>query len=200
MIFSLRQLQEKCKEQNMDWYMVLDDLTKAFDTVCREGLWIILKRIGCMDKFVNIMRSLHDGMYACVIDGGEQSAVYGVCNGTKQGWFLAPSLFSIVFPVMLQVALTNLDRGISIQFCTDGSVFNLQRLKAYTKTTNRLITDLLCADDFALLAHTLDDIQHIVDCFSDAARSFSIDNQSEDDRSDPAAETTVAIRGTICSS
>ena len=39
MIFSVRQVQEKCIEQNMDVVAVSIDLTKAFDTVNREALW-----------------------------------------------------------------------------------------------------------------------------------------------------------------
>ena len=38
-IFTTRQLQEKRQEQNMDFYMTFVDLTKAFDTVSRVGLW-----------------------------------------------------------------------------------------------------------------------------------------------------------------
>ena len=40
MIFTARQLPEKCKEQNVDIlvYMTFVDLTKAFDTVSRNGL------------------------------------------------------------------------------------------------------------------------------------------------------------------
>ena len=38
MIFTARQLQEKCQEQNVDLYMTFVDLTKAFDTVSHEGL------------------------------------------------------------------------------------------------------------------------------------------------------------------
>ena len=38
MIFTARQLQEKCQEQNVDLYMTFVDLTKAFDTVSRERL------------------------------------------------------------------------------------------------------------------------------------------------------------------
>ena len=38
MIFTARQLQEKCQEQNVDLYMTFVDLTKAFDTVSRDGL------------------------------------------------------------------------------------------------------------------------------------------------------------------
>ena len=39
MIFTARQLQEKCQEQNMDLYMTFVDLTKAFDIVIPECLW-----------------------------------------------------------------------------------------------------------------------------------------------------------------
>ena len=42
MIFTARQLQEKCQEQNVDLYKIFVDLTKAFDTVSREGLWKIM--------------------------------------------------------------------------------------------------------------------------------------------------------------
>ena len=38
MIFTARQLQEKCQEQNVDIYLTFVDLTKAFDTVSRDGL------------------------------------------------------------------------------------------------------------------------------------------------------------------
>ena len=38
MIFTARQLQEKCQEQNVDLYMTVVDLTKALDTVSRDGL------------------------------------------------------------------------------------------------------------------------------------------------------------------
>ena len=38
MIFTARQLHEKCQKQNMDLYMTFFDVTKAFDTVSRESL------------------------------------------------------------------------------------------------------------------------------------------------------------------
>ncbi len=62
MIFAVRQIQEKCQEQNQDLYMVFVDLTKAFDTVNRDGLWKILLKLGCPDKFVSLIRSFHEGM------------------------------------------------------------------------------------------------------------------------------------------
>ena len=47
MTFTARQLQEKCEEQNVDLYMTFVDLTKAFDTVSRDGLWKIMAKFGC---------------------------------------------------------------------------------------------------------------------------------------------------------
>ena len=38
MVFVLRQLQEKCREQNMGLYATFVDLTKALDTVSGKGL------------------------------------------------------------------------------------------------------------------------------------------------------------------
>ena len=57
MIFTARQLQEKCQEQNVDLYMTFVDLTKAFDTVSREGLWKIIAKFGCPAKFIAMVRS-----------------------------------------------------------------------------------------------------------------------------------------------
>ena len=55
MIFPVHQVQEKCIEQNMDLVAVFTDLTKAFDTVNKEALWVILSKLGCPTKFVNLI-------------------------------------------------------------------------------------------------------------------------------------------------
>ena len=62
MVFAIRQLQEKCVEQHQDLHLLFIDLTKAFDTVNRAALWAILSKLGCPPRFVQIIRSFHDGM------------------------------------------------------------------------------------------------------------------------------------------
>ena len=65
MIFTARQLQEKCQEQNVDLYMTFVDLTKAFDTVSRVGLRKeIMAKFGCPPRYIAIVkvRQVHDGM------------------------------------------------------------------------------------------------------------------------------------------
>ena len=71
MIFTARQLQEKCQEQNVDLYMTFVDLTKAFDTVSRDGLWKIMAKFGCPPRFIAMVRQFHDGMQARVQNDGE---------------------------------------------------------------------------------------------------------------------------------
>ena len=75
---------------------------------------------------------------------------------------------------MLLVAKENLLDGIYIRFRTDGSLFNLRRLFARTKTNEELITELLFAGDCAPLVHTQETLQHIANRFSDAARNLSL--------------------------
>ena len=49
MIFAAWQLQEKCQEQYSNLYTTFIDLTKVFDTVCRNGLRKIMAKFGCPD-------------------------------------------------------------------------------------------------------------------------------------------------------
>ena len=101
MIFTARQLQEKCQEQNVDLYMIFVDLTKAVDTVSREGLWKIVAKFGCPTKFIAMVRQFHNGMLARVQSDGEFSDPFPVTNGVKQGCVLASTLFSMMFSAML---------------------------------------------------------------------------------------------------
>ena len=66
MIFTAKQFQEKCIEQGMDLYHCFVDLSKAFDTVNREAVWVVLGKSVCPAKFVRMARLLHDGMMARV--------------------------------------------------------------------------------------------------------------------------------------
>ena len=129
MIFTVRQLQEKSREQNKGLYITFVDLTKAFDTVNRDGLWKIMAKFGCPQKFVNIVRLFHDGMEARVKDNGQYSRPFPVTNGVKQGCVLAPTLFSMLFSAMLTDAFSGEDVGIALRSRTDGGFYKPQRLK-----------------------------------------------------------------------
>ena len=58
--------QEKCQEQNVDLYMTFVDLTKAFDTVSRDGLFKIMAKFGCPAKFIAMVYCVAvSRWYAC---------------------------------------------------------------------------------------------------------------------------------------
>ena len=114
-VFSLRQIQEKCTEQNMELYAVFIDFTKAFDTVSREGLWSVLKRFGCTDKIINLVRAFHDGMKAKIVQGKDTSKEFEVTNGVKQGCVLAPTLFSLPIEPFISVGRSALKEAFSLE-------------------------------------------------------------------------------------
>ena len=71
MIFGLQQLQEKCIELDRSLYIVFVDFSKAFDTFGRTGLWQLLRKYGCPEKFTTMIEALHTGMMANVSVGGK---------------------------------------------------------------------------------------------------------------------------------
>ena len=122
MIFTARQLQEKCQEQNVDLYMTFVDRTKAFDTVSRDGLWKIMTKFGCPPRYIAMVRQFHDGMQARVQNDGENSEPFPVTNGVKQGCVMAPTLFSMMFSAMLTDSIQDVDAGFPIRYRFDGKL------------------------------------------------------------------------------
>ena len=92
MVFSLCQLQEKCREQQMPLYIAFIDLTKAFDLVSREGLFKALCKIGCPPRLHSLIESLHSNMKGTVQFNGNLSKPFNMCSGVKQGCVLTPTL------------------------------------------------------------------------------------------------------------
>ena len=174
MIFSVRQLQEKCREQRQPLYIAFVDLTKAFDLVSRSGLFKLLERIGCPPKLLSIIRSYHTDMQGTVSFNGETSKPFNILSGVKQGCVLAPTLFGIFFSLLLSYAFRSSSDGVYIHTRHDGKLYNLARLKAKTKVTRVLIRELLFADDAALASHTHDGLQRLLDRFSKACKEFAL--------------------------
>ena len=174
--FSLQQLQEKCRLQHQDLYLLFIDLTKAFDTVNREGLWRILEKAGCPKHFVGIIRSFHDNMKVRVREGSETSPPFDVSSGTKQGCIIAPTLFSIFFSMMLHVAFKDTTDGVDIKSRSDVRLASIATKHFDSRTLVSLYTirELLFADDCALAAHSEEALQRLCDCFASAARRFGL--------------------------
>ena len=175
MVFSVRQLQEKCREQGRPLFMAFIDLTKAFDLVSREGLFKILEKIGCPPTLLNITKSFHDDMKGTIVHDGSSSEPFDIRSGVKQGCVLAPTLFGIFFAVMLKQAFGESTEGIYLHTRLDGNLFNLTSLlKAKTKVEKCTVRDFLFADDAAIATHDEKSLQHLMDRFSEACQNFGL--------------------------
>ena len=147
MVFSVRQLQEKCREKRIPLQIAFIDLTKAFGSVNREGLYSVLGKFGCPQKFLNLIRSLHTGIMETVAYENEESKTFAMNNGVKQGCFLAPVLFNIYFSYVIRHAFQGNDEGIYLKTRYDGRLFNISRFRSKTKLKESTVRELLLADD-----------------------------------------------------
>ncbi|BHF63860.1 hypothetical protein SprV_0200685500 [Sparganum proliferum] len=161
MIFAARQLQEKCQKMRTHLYSTFVDLTKAFDTVNREGLWKIMQKFGCPERFIQMVRHLHDGMMVRVTDNGAVSEALAVTNGVKLGCVLAPTLFSLMFSAMLMDAYRDERPGISIAYRTDGQLLNQRRMHFQSRISTTTVHELLFADGCALNINSEEDITSV---------------------------------------
>ena len=119
----------------------------------------------------------HEDQHGQIRLNNDLSEPFPITNGVKQGCVLAPTLFSIFFSMMLKQATDDLEDEdfVYIRYRLDGSLFNLRRLQAHTKTHERLIIYLLFADDAALVAHTQSALQRITSCFAESAQLFGLE-------------------------
>jgi len=174
MVFSVRQLQEKCREQNQPLFMAFIDLTKAFDLVSRSGLFAVLAKTGYPPKLLDIICSFHTGMKGRVLVDGVISEEFDVKSGVKQGCVLAPTLVGIYFYLLLKNAFGASIEGVLLHTRSDGKLFNLARLKALTKVKEVSICELLFADDAALVANSESELQCLLDRFPTSCQLFGL--------------------------
>ncbi|VDL99658.1 unnamed protein product [Schistocephalus solidus] len=174
MIFATRRLQEKCQEMRTYLYTTFVDLTKAFDTVNRDGLRKFMQKLGCPERFTQIVHQLHDGMTARVTDNGTVSEAFTITNGVKHGCVLAPTLFSLMFWAMFINAYRDKQPGIRIAYRTDGHLLNSRHMQTSTHVSTTTVHDLLFSDDCALNTLTEEDMQRSMDIFTAGCADFGL--------------------------
>ena len=83
-----------------------------------------MKRLGCPQRFLNIVIQLHEGQHGQIRLNSDLSAPFPITNGVKQGCVLALTLFSIFFSMMLKQATDDLEDEdfIYIRYRFDGSL------------------------------------------------------------------------------
>ena len=180
-------------------FIAFVDLTKAFDTVSRPGLFRVLQEIGCPPKLLEVTKSFHDEMEGTVQYDGTRSNSFPITSGVKQGCVLAPTLFGIYFAVLLQTALETSLGDILFHWRCDGSLFNLSRLRAKTRIRHSIARDLLFADDAALVAHSQTTLQDMIDSLNNTCKAFSLTISVKKTvvlhQGSPAPDTPITLDG-----
>ncbi len=130
----------------------------------------VLYKFGRPPHFLSVLRAFHDGMTARVSMGGELSDPFEVLIGVKQGCVLAPVIFNLFLVAVTLLFRSNIQTsdGVPFNFSLDGSLFNLRRLQAKTKTSLDNVFDLQYADDAAVPSHTPHGLQRSLAVLDDA--------------------------------
>lgn len=78
------------------------------------------------------------------------------------------------FSLLLRQAFGTSTEGVYLHTRTNGNLFNLARLKAKTKVRLLVIRDMLFADDAAVVAHSQEHLQTLMNRFTQACQDFSL--------------------------
>ncbi|BHF68008.1 hypothetical protein SprV_0301103800 [Sparganum proliferum] len=133
-----------------------------------------MHKFGCIKRFTQTVRQLHDGMMTHVTDKGAVSEAFAVTSGVKQGCALAPTPFSLMFSAMLMDAYRDERPGIRIAYRTDGHLLNQRQMHFQARVSTTAVRELLFADDCVLNTTSEGGTQRNMDLFSAACDNFGL--------------------------
>ena len=150
-VFILRNIIEQVNEWQATLYVNFIDFEKAFDSVHRQSLWVIMQKYGIPEKIIRIVKLFYEDFQCAVEDQGETSEWFGINTGVKQGCNMSGFLFLLVIDWVLRKTVGEGENGIRWKFTTK-------------------LDDLDFADDIALLSSTRQHIQNKTDKLDNVAR------------------------------
>ena len=114
----------------------------------------------------------HDGMTGQVLSNGNVMDAFVISNGAKQSCVLTLVLFNVFFTCMLSKIWRG--GGVYIRYRLDSSLFDLRRFTGKSSSLQTLLQEVLFADDCALVARAEQDLQRMLDRFSEASKLFGL--------------------------
>jgi len=103
-IHILNNIMEEAREKSKEVWILLQDMSKAYDLVNRENLWKAMRRIKLPDQFIKIIEnSLKFRTNQVITDVGLTNE-YDMNNGIDQGEIMSPLLWIIYYdPVFSKI-------------------------------------------------------------------------------------------------
>ena len=152
-ILTMKTIASKYKKLNQPVYAIFVDFKKAFDSVCRQALFLKLAKCEVSGKFFNVLRNMYENSYAYIKLSGHLSRKIFVRKGTEQGHPLSPDLFKLF--------LNDLSPLVNFPNCP--------------KLCNLLVSHLLWADDLILLSLDKITAQKQLDVLAKYCRDWGIE-------------------------
>ena len=142
MVFSVRQLVEKSWEHKEKLFITFVDLKKAYDSVPREAMWTVLRKLGVLDMMISLIKSFHQDMKARIHLDGKLMDPISVRNGLRQGCCMAPVLFDLFTCAVMERWLEKAQEadgevGVRLLYKYDGKLFRRYRDLGITIGSNR---------------------------------------------------------------
>jgi hypothetical protein len=158
-ILALRRVIEEARIHQSSLVVVFVDFRKAFDSVARGALPLVLRAYNVPQQLVSAIMAMYQDTTAAVQTPDGLSDPFSTTSGVLQGDTLAPFLFVLALDWVLRTGLPDSD---------DGNGFLLRR-----RMSRRYPEKSLCvlgyADDLALLSSTAEGAQHLLDGLTRAA-------------------------------
>ena len=111
-IFILRNIIEQSTEWQSSLYVNFIDFEKAFDSVHRDSLWLIMRSYGIPSKIINMVKALYADFECAVVDGHDTTEWFKIKTGVKQGCNMSGLLFLLVVDWVMRNTLQEGNTGI----------------------------------------------------------------------------------------
>jgi hypothetical protein len=95
-IFLIRQLMERCREQKKDLHIVFIDLEKAYDKVPKNVMWWALQKHKVSTKYMTLIKDMYNNVVTSVWISDRDTNEFPINIGPHYGSALSPYLFALV--------------------------------------------------------------------------------------------------------
>ena len=151
------------RKLNKDAFICFVDFKKAFDSISREKMFQILGLYGIPEKIISTIRALYTSTKAKVVSPDGDTDIFDIQAGVHQGDTLAPFLFIIVLDYVLRISVDTFNnKGIQI------------KTPQGTRDRGLFVTDLDFADDLALIAESIQNLEILLHSLETAASQVGL--------------------------
>ena len=115
-LFTLVSMIKRCLygQRRSKLYVAFIDYLKAFDSVDRDILWVVLQKIQTSTKMLCMLQGIYNSVQSCVRWGPEMSEFFYCPAGVKQGCMLSPLIFSLLITEVADKVTTNGKHGVQL--------------------------------------------------------------------------------------